>query len=259
MPVSYGFPGPEIGAVAPRRMISSQIEHNVPFYPNPSVAYASHLQSSSYGFGHVQSNHTVPYHPFFGTAPQIQPQPLRLSSEPPPLQPLPNIRHAKNALSRVFRDPLVRVDDRPGVQSNTTQSSSADANGGKTGVEVDFSTEVDILMKAIQSKSGPQTHESLQLPSLQQFTHGSNNGCLPTYSSSSSRRLLTVRDRIETTGQKSKRKYECSLPHCRKSFSQKTHLDIHMRAHTGDKPFVSGHLVLFLLFYNANLHLSVLY
>lgn len=26
---------------------------------------------------------------------------------------------------------------------------------------------------------------------------------------------------------------------CNKSFYQKTHLDIHVRAHTGDKPFVS--------------------
>jgi len=80
----------------------------------------------------------------------------------------------------------VRIDDRAGVQSNTTQGSSADANGGKANVEVDFSTEVDLLMKTIQSKSGPQTHGSLQLPSLQQFTHGSNNGYLPTCSSSAS-------------------------------------------------------------------------
>lgn len=36
-----------------------------------------------------------------------------------------------------------------------------------------------------------------------------------------------------------KRKYTCTLPHCGKSFAQKTHLDIHIRAHTGDKPFVS--------------------
>jgi len=186
VPVSYGFPGPEIGAVAPRRLINSHVEHGVPFYPNPSVAYAPPFQSSSYGFSHVQNNHPVPFHSFLGTAPQIQPQPLRLSSEPPPLQPLPNIWHAKNALARVFRDPQVRIDDRAGVQSNTTQGSSADANGGKANVEVDFSTEVDLLMKTIQSKSGPQTHGSLQLPSLQQFTHGSNNGYLPTCSSSAS-------------------------------------------------------------------------
>ena len=29
------------------------------------------------------------------------------------------------------------------------------------------------------------------------------------------------------------------LPNCGKSFAQKTHLDIHNRAHSGEKPFVS--------------------
>jgi uncharacterized Zn-finger protein len=33
------------------------------------------------------------------------------------------------------------------------------------------------------------------------------------------------------------------MPGCNKSFYQKTHLEIHVRAHTGAKPFVSYTLV----------------
>jgi hypothetical protein len=36
---------------------------------------------------------------------------------------------------------------------------------------------------------------------------------------------------------KHKKRYECDVPGCNKSFLQKTHLDIHSRAHTGDRPF----------------------
>jgi hypothetical protein len=41
----------------------------------------------------------------------------------------------------------------------------------------------------------------------------------------------------KTGSQKAKKRYECDVPGCNKSFFQKTHLDIHSRAHTGDKPF----------------------
>jgi hypothetical protein len=34
------------------------------------------------------------------------------------LQPLSHIRQAKNALSRVFREPIARADDRPEVRPN---------------------------------------------------------------------------------------------------------------------------------------------
>ncbi|TGZ81051.1 hypothetical protein EX30DRAFT_306815, partial [Ascodesmis nigricans] len=34
-----------------------------------------------------------------------------------------------------------------------------------------------------------------------------------------------------------KKRHDCSYPGCDKTFNQKTHLDIHVRAHTGDKPF----------------------
>jgi hypothetical protein len=37
----------------------------------------------------------------------------------------------------------------------------------------------------------------------------------------------------------SKKRYSCTIENCTKSFYQKTHLDIHERAHTGVKPYVS--------------------
>jgi hypothetical protein len=37
--------------------------------------------------------------------------------------------------------------------------------------------------------------------------------------------------------QRPRKCHRCTLPNCNKSFYQKTHLDIHIRAHAGDKPF----------------------
>lgn len=42
----------------------------------------------------------------------------------------------------------------------------------------------------------------------------------------------------EKKGQKVKKRYECEFEGCNKSFFQKTHLEIHTRAHSGDKPYV---------------------
>jgi hypothetical protein len=41
------------------------------------------------------------------------------------------------------------------------------------------------------------------------------------------------------TGRSNKKRYICTIDNCLKSFYQKTHLDIHERSHTGDKPYVS--------------------
>jgi uncharacterized Zn-finger protein len=40
------------------------------------------------------------------------------------------------------------------------------------------------------------------------------------------------------TIEKARKRYRCDVDDCNKSFYQRTHLDIHRRAHTGVKPFV---------------------
>ncbi|MBV33942.1 MAG: hypothetical protein CMP47_00490 [Rickettsiales bacterium] len=79
--------------------------------------------------------------------------------------------------------------------------------------EVNFGTEVDTLMKAIQAKE--QTTPPQTTSSVEQIR--------PVENSSSPKN--------------SKKRYQCTIANCSKSFYQKTHLDIHERAHTGVKPY----------------------
>ena len=152
---------------------------------------------------------------------------------------------------------------------------------------MDFQTDVDNLMKAIQSRQ-PRKDEKSPSPAYPQhrspvkaeagfvterngFAAGFNNGwpqqqqqqqqqpqpSQPQQRVGSSPEIhqipCTGVNKMLTRGEagspqegkkdekkspKQKKRYECTVVGCGKSFFQKTHLDIHSRAHTGDKPFV---------------------
>ncbi|KAF7532251.1 hypothetical protein G7Z17_g13662 [Cylindrodendrum hubeiense] len=92
--------------------------------------------------------------------------------------------------------------------------------------QVNFETEVDELMKAIQMKADKAAAEASQQP----LTPGMSPA-----SEVAVDHATPAPSDIKTS---SRKRYVCNGPNCKKSFTQKTHLDIHRRTHTGDKPYV---------------------
>ena len=86
--------------------------------------------------------------------------------------------------------------------------------------------DVDTLMKAIQTK--------VERPLIPIHSSRAIDSSSPISSSNSGLSATNCREGTP----KPKRTYPCNVPSCTKVFSQKTHLEIHTRAHTGYKPYV---------------------
>ena len=96
-----------------------------------------------------------------------------------------------------------------------------------------FRTGVDTLVRTIQTKElhAEHDHESLGIKiNTSQDTNSSSALESPCETNSC--------EGLPTYGSRIGKKYQCHAPSCTKLFFQKTHLEIHMRAHTGYKPFV---------------------
>ncbi|KAJ0311630.1 hypothetical protein KNSL1_013638 [Colletotrichum chrysophilum] len=105
--------------------------------------------------------------------------------------------------------------------------------------EVNFTTAVDTLMKAIQKRSNSDQNADLTpsvTPESPQYLRQSQGD---------STVIVAARPSAEEAAKSTKtvnaRKHVCDVDGCGKSFYQSAHLHTHKRAHTGEKPYVSTH------------------
>jgi hypothetical protein len=123
---------------------------------------------------------------------------------------LRNYRNFENSTSQVIkREPVEENTESHGFGSLPQKHSPFPVRKYEA-KSLDFETDVEALLRAIQSKS-KQTYL---------LDHGQLENKLPQMKSP-------------------KKRYECTAPGCLKQFYQKTPLEIHTRAHTGVKPYVS--------------------
>ncbi|KAH7074421.1 zinc finger protein-like protein OZF [Paraphoma chrysanthemicola] len=180
---------------------------SVPYQSSGGFAYNDpySIQQNSIQHNNISPNYSMHYSSNLSPA----------VSFPPTTEPLPlaAVREARNAFG--IDNHIVKSESASPVQSNPvfsdtiygTECKRSSSEPTET-TNVNFATDVDTLMKAIQAKqtTAPPKQE-VRKPEEPKAT------------------------------QKARKRYQCHMPDCNKSFYQKTHLEIHIRAHTGAKPF----------------------
>jgi hypothetical protein len=136
------------------------------------------------------------------------------------------------------------------LQASAAAFPSSDKSPVSSSGEVNFGTDVDTLMKAIQSKAKQPPNKPQQSSPIDQSksvvgspasvpVSNAHHRIPHSFVQEEKQRLTSGDSQDEKLT--SKKRYECDIPGCNKSFYQKTHLEIHVRAHTGAKPYVSIH------------------
>ena len=123
-------------------------------------------------------------------------------------------------------DPSIKAEDDSASKIGTGLTASSDVPDVQDDEEA--STGIDVLMKAIQTKCQVPQRQLPSPPSTVSSRRDSN-------SSLDSPLTSDVCDGRRPRG---KERYQCPVPSCRKSFTQKGRLSVHSRAHTGHKPYV---------------------
>jgi len=107
-----------------------------------------------------------------------------------------------------------------------------------------FSTAIDVLMKTIQAN--PETDDIVQRVQEEQGSSAQPEESAepkpdvrPVEEKPTTRALPKPGKKQPALGEPNKsRRYRCKFPGCTQSFFQNTHLTIHNRSHTGERPFV---------------------
>ena len=147
---------------------------------------------------------------------------------------LPEVRQARNGIVNISNSPRIKAEcGLKSISASDITISPQEVFVAAAASDFD-GTGVDTLMRAIQIKSQEQCMVAQPSPFYPENAQTASDSA-PTHSVTNSERAR----RSSGSGPKLRRRYQCDIPTCGKTFFQKTHLEIHRRAHTGYKPFVS--------------------
>ena len=145
----------------------------------------------------------------------------------------PHDRNANSQFPLLSERSQVKAEDETrNNQITDPQTNMPKAVSLRVPQDVNFGTDVDALMRTIQTRSNPAATYNVPLSSPQHPIKDNKADFEETMA------IKVWGEQVQSTS-KLRNKYQCNITSCGKAFFQKTHLDIHMRAHTGCKPFVS--------------------
>ena len=211
--------------IASRRMMTPRFDLSLSLLSNTAIGYSIPFQPMSFNYSSQHATSTA-----FDAYNNLPPPSTALPPSLTITQDMPYVREARNAISNCTDEPYVKLErkspENGALIFRVPSSPSTDAS--ETAHDANFGTDVDTLMRAIQTKTRVR-------PQQRQATLSSQRGS----SIASENAVQDHQSEFDRNSSKSRKKYQCDVASCAKTFFQKTHLDIHMRAHTGYKPFVS--------------------
>ena len=209
---------------ADRRMIAPQFDLSLSLFSNTGMGYPLPFQPQNYDCGphhpHMMTNDTMVS--YGSHAPSTTPLPSTFDRDMHSMSQTRSVRPSGNEVTyvKMEHDSPRQTEAQlpPGHESPQPRGDGA------------FGTDVDALMRTIQTKTRTPPQHQLSTQRTVNSTY---------------RRDLEQPADLQSWNiplwgnSKSRKRYQCHVPSCAKSFFQKTHLEIHTRAHTGYKPFVS--------------------
>ena len=221
---------PRASIFNPRETIIQDFDMSLSLLSATNLAYPMSYIDTPLGYSPDAASVLRP-NPFYSNTSQLPffvPSSFTLAEE------LPEMREVRNAVTNTTVSPIIKAED--GSSGNDAPAfrdiSAHNPRAPIIGQGIAFGTDVDSLMRAIQTKSASRPQRARS--SLAYHSSGRRSG-------NSDALLKRTSSALEPNqnGQLPRKKYQCTLPSCSKMFFQKTHLEIHLRAHTGCKPFVS--------------------
>ncbi len=212
----------------PRQTLLQDFDMSLSLLSTSNLDYSMNYINTNLGFPGVAT--ALQHTQFYSNTNQ---QPFFVPPSFSLTQEIPEVKEARNAVLSTSGSPSIKTEDgSPGKDAPAFHEISAhQLNTSVAGQDMNFGTDVDTLMRAIQTKSANRPQRARVLP-------GHDPSCRRSSASDTlAKRSLTELEH-DMGGHVSRKKYQCTVPTCAKMFFQKTHLEIHLRAHTGCKPFV---------------------